>query len=386
MNLEQILIQKLGEIKKNNLYRQLRTLSKAQSKNTVIDGKEVLLFSSNSYLGLADNKEIKKKAVDAIRKYGTGSGGSRLTTGNFDLHMELEAKIAAFKRSDAAILFNCGYMANTGIIPALCNDEETVIFSDALNHASIVDGCRLSKAKTVIYAHNDIDDLREKIKEVRPKKGMIVTDGVFSMDGDIAELPKIVQLAKETRLAVMVDDAHATGVIGKTGRGTAEYFGLSHSDIDVMMGTLSKAIPSEGGFVCGSTNLCDYLRNSSRSFIFSTSISPATVASSIAALEYIAGHPERVTRLQNNIAYLNHSLERIGISSKSKTAIIPIIIGDEEKSLAAFYKLFEMGIFVPCIRYPTVKKGEARLRVTLMATHTHSDIDYLTECLKRALC
>ena len=383
MDLEQALIQKLEGIKQKNLYRQLRTLSEAQEKNTVIDGKEVLLFSSNNYLGLSNQTPIKEAAIAAITKYGIGSGGSRLTTGNLDLHMKLESTIAEFKKRDAAVLFNCGYMANVGTLSALCSEEDMVIFSDALNHASIIDGCRLSKAKTVIYAHNDINDLKAKIESVRPKKGLIVTDSVFSMDGDIANLPDIVQLARDSRLAVMTDDAHALGVIGKTGRGIAEHFGMPAGDIDVMMGTLSKAVSSEGGFVCGSKNLCDYLKNTARSFIFSTSLSPASIASSTSALEYIDAHPERVKQLQDNIAYLNHSFSRIGIESKSETAIIPVIIGSEEKGLHMFQRLFEMGIFVPCIRYPTVKKGEARLRITLMATHTHSDIDYLVECMKK---
>ena len=383
MNLEQTLIQKLEQIKQHNLYRQLRTLSAAQEKNTVIDGKEILLFSSNNYLGLSNLVPIKETAIAAVQKYGIGSGGSRLTTGNYDLHENLEAALAVFKKRDAAVLFNCGYMANVGTLSALCSDEETVIFSDALNHASIIDGCRLSKAKTVIYAHNDISDLKAKIESVRPKKGLIVTDSVFSMDGDIANLPDIVQLAKENRLAVMTDDAHALGVLGKTGRGIAEHFGMSASDIDVMMGTLSKAVSSEGGFVCGSKNLCDYLKNTARSFIFSTSLSPASVASSAGALEYIDAHPERVEQLRDTITYLNQSLNRLGIESKSETAIIPVIIGSEEKALDVFRRLFEMGIFVPCIRYPTVKRGEARLRITLMATHTRSDIDYLVECLGR---
>jgi len=384
MNLEQTLTSKLDEIKENNLYRQLHTVGKASEKNTVINGKEVLLFSSNNYLGLANHSEIKKKAAAATKEYGIGSGGSRLTTGNFALHMKLESTIAKFKSSEAAIVFNCGYMANIGAISSLC-DEDTVIFSDALNHASIIDGCRLSKARTVVYAHNDIDELKEKIEAIRPKKGMIITDSVFSMDGDIANLPGIIQLAKDNRLAVMTDDAHATGVIGKTGRGIAEHFGLSAGDIDVKMGTLSKAAASEGGYICGSSNLCDYLKNTARSFIFSTSLSPASIASAAGALEYIDTHPEIVSQLQNNIVYLNDALSRIGIESKNQTAIIPIIVGSEKKAIDAFNSLFNMGIFVPCIRYPTVKKGEARLRVTLMATHTQSDINYLVECLRKVI-
>ncbi|MDR1702852.1 MAG: 8-amino-7-oxononanoate synthase [Sporomusaceae bacterium] len=383
MDLAQTLQQKLDQMKENNLYRQLRTLSAAQEKNTVIDGKEVLLFSSNSYLGLATNSQIKKDAIGAIEKYGVASGGSRLTTGNFKLHQELETKLGAFKKTGSATLFNCGYMANVGTLSALCQEEEMVIFSDALNHASIIDGCRLSKAKTVVYAHNDIADLKTKIEALRPVKGIIVTDSVFSMDGDIANLPDILEVAKKNRLWVMTDDAHATGVLGKTGRGITEHFGLESGDIDIMMGTLSKAVASEGGFVCGSKSLGDYLKNTARSFIFSTSLAPATVASAASALEYIDAHPEIVAQLKNNIAYLNSALNRLGIEADNESAIIPIIIGSEEAAINAFQQLFEMGIFVPCIRYPTVKKGEARLRVTLMATHTQSELDYLVECLQK---
>lgn len=375
---------KLAEIKRNNLYRDYNTFSAPQEKQTVINGKKVLLFSSNSYLGIANNEEIKKKVIATVKKYGTGSGGSRLITGNYDLHMKLEHLLSAFKGSDAAIVFNSGYMTNIGTLSSLC-DEHTVIFSDALNHASIIDGCRLSKGKTVIYAHNNIDDLMGKIVEVRAKKGFIVTDSVFSMDGDIAPLPDLVQIARDNSFLLMTDDAHATGVIGKTGRGIVEHFGLTHQDVDVVVGTLSKAVASEGGFVCGSAEMCDYLKNVARSFIFSTALSPANIAASIGGIEHLLAYPETTRKLQENICYFVNQLNSSGIYAASETAIIPIIVGDEAKAQKASAKLFTMGIFVPCVRYPTVKKGEARLRFTLMATHTHSDMDYAVRCLKDVL-
>ena len=376
--------QKLKELKENNLYRTLNILSAPQEKNTVINGRQVLLFSSNNYLGLANNAAIKKKAAEAAERYGVGSGGSRLTTGNYDLHMRLERLLSEFKQSDAAVVFNCGYMANVGTVSSLCKEGD-VIFSDAYNHASIIDGCRLSKAKTVVYAHKDIDDLKDKIDEVRPKGGIIVTDSVFSMDGDIAPLPKLVQIARENGLLLMADDAHATGVIGTFGKGSSEYFGLAKGDVDVLMGTTSKAAASEGGFVCGGEQLCDYLKNAARSFIFSTALSPAVAAAAIGGIEHIIRYPEVVRKLRENIVYFIEKLNENGINAKSETAIIPIIIGDELRAKKASEALFEQGVFVPCIRYPTVEKGRARLRFTLMSTHTRGDIDYAVGCLTRVL-
>ena len=374
----------LAEIKKNNLYRTLNTISAQQDKETIVNGKPVLLFSSNNYLGLSGNEKIKSNIIEALSLYGTGSGGSRLTTGNYELHTQLEALLSEFKGSQDSIVFNCGYMANLGTISTLCSDAD-VIFSDELNHASIIDGCRLSKCTTVVYSHNNIDDLISKITAIRPQNGMIVTDGVFSMDGDIVNLPGLAQVAHDHHLTLMVDDAHATGVIGKTGRGSIEHFGLSLGDVGIIMGTLSKAIASEGGFICGEASLCDYLRNSARSFIFSTSLSPATTAASISGLRHIMDNPVDTLNLQKNIAYFVERLNDIGIESHSQTAIIPIMIGDEAKAKFASQKLFDLGVFIPCIRYPTVKKGQARLRLTLMSTHTRSDMDYAIDCLCKVL-
>lgn len=372
---------KLAYLKENNLYRSLREFGSPQEAQTIIDGKKVLLFSSNSYLGISNNPAIKQKATMALEKHGTGSGGSRLTTGNHELYTQLEHLLAEFKGSEASLAFNTGYMANIGAISALCESDET-IFSDELNHASIIDGCRLSKATVVKYAHADVDDLRAKINEVSPKGGMIVTDSVFSMDGDIAPLPNLAQIAKDHNLLLMADDAHATGVIGETGRGSLEHFGLSCDDIDIVMGTLSKSVASEGSFICGKDALCDYLKNTARSFIFSTALAPATVAAAIGGIEYILAHPEAVQKLRENIRYFTGKLGECGITAAGETAIIPIVIGGENEAREASARLFDMNIFIPCIRYPTVKKGAARLRVTLMATHTRVDMDYVVDCLK----
>ena len=371
----------LMEIRTANLYRSLKTLETAPGRTAVLDGKEVLLFSSNSYLGLAKAPDIISKAKEAMDAYGTGSGGSRLTTGNMPLHMELEKTLASFKGTQACLVFTSGYTANLGALTALA-DAESVIFSDVLNHASIIDGCRLAKAKTVVYAHNDPDDLLAKIRETRPKKGIIVTDSVFSMDGDLAKLPELARIKKEYGLLLMVDDAHATGVLGASGRGSLEHFGLQNQSVDILMGTLSKAIPSEGGFICGSEELCDYLKNSARSFIYTTALSPGTVAAATAAVEHICKHPELVRRLQDNVRYFSKCLNELGIRASDRTPIFPVIIGEEDKALCNSGKLLERGVFVPCIRYPTVAKGTARLRFTLMATHTREDMDYAVSCLK----
>ena len=369
-----------------NLYRTLRTMTTAQGRKTKIEGKPALLFSSNSYLGLAEEPYIVRRVMRAIELYGTGSGGSRLVTGNSILHMELEKLLADFKGFEASLVFTSGYAANLGAITALAG-EDSFIFSDELNHASIIDGCRLARGKTVTYRHNDPDDLVGKIRQAQISKdsgkGLIVTDSVFSMNGDIAPLPKLVQIKEEFGLMLMVDDAHATGVLGNTGRGSLEHFGLASGDVDVLMGTLSKAIPSEGGFICGSEELCDWLRNTARSFIYTTASSPGTVAASMGGIEYVRDHPERVQRLRDNVQYFAGRLAELDIPCTGETPIIPVMVGDEEEALRMSESLFDLGVFVPCIRYPTVAKGRARLRFTLMATHIREDMDHVADCLKK---
>lgn len=366
---------KLKNIKENNLYREIRYLSMPQDKVTVIDGRKVLLMSSNNYLGLCNNDKLKQASIDAINKYGLGSGGSRLTTGSYELHKKLEEKIAKFKNCEAALVFNTGYMANVGVISAIC-DEDYYIFSDELNHASIIDGCRLSKGNIIVYKHNDMKDLEYKIKSINPKKGIIVTDSVFSMDGDIANIPEIIRIGKENNLLIMVDDAHATGVIGKNGKGSSEYFAC---EVDITVGTLSKAIGSEGGFVCANKKIIDYLKNKSRSFIFSTALSPAVINGAIAAFDILKNDNSLVQKLQSNVSYLCKGLRDIGIDINSESPIIPIIIGQEDKAIQFSNILIEEGIYIPAIRYPTVKKGEARLRMTVMATHSYEDIDFVIQ-------
>lgn len=373
--------EELESLKKNHTYRKMTGFSSAQEKIVRVEGKPQHLFSSNSYLDLCNEPGLKEYTKAVIDEFGVGSGGSRLTTGTGSIHLLLEKTIADFKKREAALVFNTGYMANCGIISALAKKGD-IIYSDELNHASVIDGCRLSKAELVIYKHNDMVDLEKKIKEHAGVPGMIVSDGVFSMDGDIVNLPGLVELAKRYNLLSMIDEAHATGVIGETGRGTEEFYHMEGS-VDVLMGTLSKAIGSEGGFVCGSKLLIDYLTNKSRSFIFSTALSPASIAASIAGIRKIDREPERVRKLQENVSYCCQRLREAGFDVDSKTAIIPIMVYEEDRAMALMKCLKEHGYYVSAIRYPTVAKHSARLRLALMSSHTKEEIDGLVELLKR---
>lgn len=363
---------KLRQLQQENLYRSMRIMDSQQSSHVHTGGREMLLLSSNSYLDLAAAPEVKQAAAQAALTWGAGSGGSRLTTGTMRLHEELENALARFKHTEAALLFNTGYMANLGIISAFA-DKESVIFSDEYNHASIIDGCRLSGAKIMVYKHNDMEDLENKLQQTAYRKGLIVSDAVFSMDGDIADLPQLTELGKRYGLLTMVDEAHATGVIGAAGKGIAEYYNYS-CQADITMGTLSKALGSEGGFVCADQLFIDYLANKARSFIFSTSQCPAALGAALKSLQLLDAQPEMVQRLRHNIRFFCRCLQEEGIAADSETAIIPIIIGDEAVALNISQELYEQGILIPAIRYPTVAKGAARLRAALMSTHTDAEL------------
>ena len=362
----------LAQKKSQQLYRNTKEISSAQAAHIIYQGQNQLMLASNDYLGLIDHPEVKEAAKEAINIYGVGSGGSRLTTGTLPLHNQLETALASFKHTEKALIFNTGYMANVGIISAL-GIKDSIIFSDELNHASIIDGCRLSHAKTVVYKHNDMKDLAEKLQEHAGCQGLIVTDAVFSMGGDIAPLPDIMALAEQYHVLTMVDEAHATGVIGTTGRGIAEHFGLKRQP-DVLMGTLSKALAAEGGYVCGSQLLIDYLRNTARSYIFSTSLSPAVLAAATKALELLENQPSMVHQLQENTRIFCKTLQQEGIEAHSDTAIVPIVLHDEELALRVAEELNRQNIFISPIRYPTVPKGQAMLRAALMATHTPEEL------------
>lgn len=373
----------LQVIEEQGLTRKLRLFSTGNESEVVMNGKKFLLFSSNNYLGLATDSRLKKKATEGISKYGTGAGGSRLTTGNLDIHEQLESEIADFKKTEAAIVFSSGYLANVGVISSVVKTGDT-IFSDAWNHASIIDGCRLSKAKTIVYEHADMADLERKLRQsYGDGKKLIVTDGVFSMDGDIAPLPKIVELAKEYKAYIMIDDAHATGVLGNDGCGTADYFGLKE-EIDFTVGTLSKAIGAEGGFVSTSSIAKNYLLNNARSFIFQTALSPSAIEAAREGISIIQNEPERRKQLLKNAQYLRLKLEESGfVIKEGETPIISLIIGGSHEAMQFSAKLMDEGVFIPAIRPPTVPKGSSRLRITVMATHTIEQLDMVISKIKK---
>ena len=336
------------------------------------DGRELLCMCANNYLGLGNNQRLIDAAKRTYDEKGYGLASVRFICGTQDIHKTLEQKISGFLGTDDTILYSSCFDANGGLFETLLTAEDAVI-SDELNHASIIDGCRQSRAETVVYRHNDMADLERKIRERPGRQGLIVSDGVFSMDGDMVDLPGLVELADAYGLLSMIDEAHATGVVGATGRGCEEHFHME-GRTDILMGTLSKAIGAEGGYVCGSRILAQYLKNRARSYIFSTSLSPVTMAAAKRALELIEEEPWRVGRLQENIRWFCGQLRERGIETDSETAIIPIRIGAEEKALKVSGMLMERGFFIPAIRYPTVKKGEAMLRAALMATHTKEEL------------
>ncbi|MBR4784739.1 MAG: 8-amino-7-oxononanoate synthase [Fibrobacter sp.] len=393
----------LAQMRESHTYRTMRLMESPEAAHIMLRGEngissEQILLASNSYLDLADVPELKQAMADAVLKWGTGSGGARLTTGNKTPHMELEKEIARFKGEEAAITFNTGYMANVGTISALCGKGD-YIFSDELNHASIIDGIRLSRAKCFVYKHNDMADLERVILEAKAAyeqaaisqgktaaefRGMIVTDAVFSMDGDLANLPELLRIAKAHEVLLMIDEAHATGVLGKTGRGLAEHYDCEHADVTV--GTLSKAVATEGGFVAGKQKLIDFLRNKSRSFIFTTAMAPAVAAAALNNLKFIEANPERVQQLRGNVDFFCESLRREGLNvATSPSAIVPIVIGDEAKAMRISATLQEHGILIPAIRYPTVAKGSARLRASLMATHTYEELRLAAKNIAEAI-
>ena len=364
--------QKLESIKENNLLRKLKYLESPQEKNIIIEGKEMLLMASNNYLALANRKELKEEAIKGIELYGVGTGGSRLTTGSYNAHRELEEKLSKFFDREDTIVFNSGYTANITTLQAIC-DESYIIFSDELNHASIIDGCRLSKAKIVVFKHNNIEDLEKKLKENTAENKLIITEGVFSMSGDISPLDKIVKLAKKYNAKTMVDDAHGIGVVGEKGRGILSHFNIN-KEIDIYMGTLSKAIGTEGGFISGDKHIVEFLKNRARGFIYSTSIAASLCMASIKSLEIMESE-DLNKNLRENIEYFNQKFKNLFEDLICESAIIKILIGDEKKAVEISNKLLEAGICIPAIRYPTVRKGEAILRVCLMSSHTKEDID-----------
>ena len=364
---------RLEEIRNKGLYRRMRCVSGPQGPRVLLDGKPVLLLCSNNYLGLADHPRVREAAAEAAMRYGAGSGASRLISGNMTIHRRLEEQLASFKHSEACLLFGSGYLANAGVVSALAREGD-VVFSDALNHASIVDGCRLSRAETFVYDHCDTDHLEWGLRQAEGRGSLIVTDGVFSMDGDVAPLERIVELAQRYDARVMVDEAHGTGAIGPDGRGAVADAGLE-DEVDVIVGTLGKALGSYGAYVCCDQQMAKYLINTARTLIFSTALSPPAVAAAMAALELLREQPRRVEKLQRNASVLREALAEQGLPMPDATTqILPVVIGDAAEAVRASERALEKGVFAQAIRPPTVPAGSSRLRLTVMASHTKSEL------------
>lgn len=379
---------------KKKIYPDLRVIDGGADTEVVVDGKKLLMFSSNNYLGLASHPLVKAAAHSAIEKYGTGSGGSRILSGNLRIHEEAERKIAAFKGGESAIIFPTGYSANVGGVSGFLTMmkvslrymlmRKAVVFSDELNHASIIDGCRLSGAKTIVYPHKDMNVLERMLKRHRHRRKLIVTDGVFSMDGDIAPLDEIVYLAKKYGASTMVDEAHTTGILGANGHGTVEHFHLKPmKDVEIIMGTFSKSAGAVGGYVVGTEELIRYLRVSARSYMFSAAMPPVTAATIITAIDLMEKDPSFRHKLWENSIYLKEGFRSLGFNTfSSETQIIPIFIGKDDKGVEFSRRLFDLGIYGPCVRWPAVTRNQSRIRFTVMATHTREQIDYLLECCR----
>jgi 8-amino-7-oxononanoate synthase len=364
---------RLATIRNRGLYRRMRCVSGPQGPRVLLDGKPVLLLCSNNYLGLADHPRVREAAAEAAMRYGAGSGASRLVSGNMTIHRRLEEQLAGFKRSAGCLLFGSGYLANAGVVSALAREGD-VVFSDALNHASIIDGCRLAKADTFVYDHCDMDHLNWGLRQAEGRGSLIVTDGVFSMDGDVAPLEEIVKLAQRHDARVMVDDAHGTGAIGPCGRGSVAAAGLE-DEVDVVVGTLGKALGSYGAYVCCDEPMAKYLINTARTLIFSTALSPPAVAAAMAALELLREQPRRVEKLQHNADVLRDALVAEGVpATGSTTQIVPLLVGDAADAVRACERALESGVFAQAIRPPTVPAGTSRLRLAVMASHTTSEL------------
>lgn len=376
--------EKIEELKKEGVYRKLPVLEGPNEAEIMLNGKRVINLSSNNYLGFANHPRLKKAAIEAVEKYGAGSGAVRTIVGNMSLHEELESILAEFKREEAAFIYQSGFNCNAGTIQAI-TEEGDIIISDELNHASIIDGTRLSKAARAIYKHSDMDSLEAVLKDARKKYKniLIITDGVFSMDGDIAKLPEIVELAEKYDAMTYVDDAHGSGVLGESGRGTVDHFGL-HGRVDFSIGTLSKAIGVVGGYVAGSRTMYEWLSHRARPVLFSTSLPPAAVGAIIEAIKMLMETTEYTDRLWDNARYWKEKIGSLGFNTgNSETPITPVIIGDEAKTMEFSRKLLENGVFVSGIVYPTVPRGTGRVRCMVTAAHTKEQLDRAAEIFEK---
>lgn len=369
------LTQEIEGLKEQGLYNRIRTIGSAQGARLIVDGKDVLNFCSNNYLGLANHPKIVEAAKEATKKYGVGPAAVRSIAGTTDLHVQLEGRLAKFKGAEDVITFQSGFTANLGTISALVGKED-VIFSDRLNHASIIDGCRLSGAKIVAYEHNDPGALEDAIKEHASnfRRGLIITDGVFSMDGDIATLPALVEVAKKYDILFMVDDAHGEGVLGKGGRGIVDHFGL-HGKVDIEVGTMSKAFGVVGGMVAGDKVIIEWLRQRGRPFLFSSAVTAPDAAACLAAVDLLEESTELVDKLWDNARYFKAEMKKLGFDTGvSETPITPVMLGEAPLAQQFSRELFEEGVFAMSIGFPTVPKGKARIRVMISASHDNDDL------------
>ncbi len=383
------LSEQLEDLKAKGTHFRLRVLDDEQAAVCTFDGKRVINLASNNYLGLTTHPELREAALQATRQYGVGSGAVRTIAGTMKIHMDLEEKIARFKNVEACVVFQSGFAANAGTVSAILGKDDFII-SDQLNHASIIDGARLSRAKILVFRHKDIAHAEEQLASVKdaPGKKLLITDGVFSMDGDIGPLPGLCDLAEKYGTIMMVDDAHASGVLGRNGRGTVDHFNV-HGRVDVQVGTLSKAVGALGGYVCGTRDLIDYLYHRARPFLFSTSHPPSVAATCIAAFEVLQDEPERIEKLWQNTRFWKKELGLLGFdiggktTPASETPITPIIIGDGKLTMDFSRELFNEGVLATGIAFPTVPEGKARIRTIVTATHTEEELQQALEVLKR---
>jgi len=383
------LTDQLNELKSKGTHFKLRVLEDEQAPECTFDGKHVINLASNNYLGLTTHPKLREAALEATRKYGVGSGAVRTIAGTMKIHMELEEKIARFKNVEACVVFQSGFAANAGTVSAVLGKEDFII-SDQLNHASIIDGARLSRAKILVFNHKDLNHAEEQLASVKDQPGrkLLITDGVFSMDGDIGPLPGLCDLAEKYGAIMMVDDAHASGVLGRNGRGTIDHF-HQHGRVDIQVGTLSKAIGALGGYVCGTRDLIDYLYHRARPFLFSTSHPPSVAATCIAAFDVLEQEPERIDKLWENTRFWKKELGLLGFdiggktTPASETPITPIIIGDGARTMEFSRELFKEGVLGTGIAFPTVPEGKARVRTIMTATHTREELQRALEVLKK---
>ena len=380
----QYLTDELNKLREQKLYQKLRILETEQRPVARFDGREVINLSSNNYLGLTTHPKLKQRALEAIEKWGVGSGAVRTIAGTMTLHMALEEKIAKFKHVEASVVFQSGFTANAGTVQAILGRED-VIISDELNHASLIDGCRLSRAEIKVFPHKDVEACEKILKEIQNHSGhkLLITDGVFSMDGDIAPLPGLVELAEKYGCIMMIDDAHASGVLGRNGRGTVDHYDL-HGRVDIQVGTLSKAIGALGGYVCSTRDAIEFLYHRARPFLFSTSHPPSVAATCIAAFEVLEEEPQLIEKLWANTRFFKAGLKKLGFNTgMSETPITPVIVGDAALAHEFSRQLFAEGVFAQSLGFPTVPHGKARIRTIVTATHTEAELSQALQILEK---